>query len=49
MTGIARFYLIKLLKEHPHPLALVDAVDENAMVEGKFSFGFLVGRLIIQF
>ena len=35
MTGIARFYLTKLLKEHPHPLALVEAVDENALVEGE--------------
>ena len=37
VTGIARFYLTKLLKEHPHPLALVDTLDENAMVEGKYS------------
>ena len=36
VTGIARFYLTKLLKEHPHPLALVDTLDENTMVEGKF-------------
>ena len=35
VTGIARFYLTKLLKEHPHPLALIDTLDENAMVEGK--------------
>ena len=38
VTGIARFYLTKLLKEHPHPLALVEAVDENALVEGKPTF-----------
>ena len=37
VTGIARFYLTKLLKEHPHPIALVEAIDENALVEGKKS------------
>ena len=35
VTGIARFYLTKLLKEYPHPIALVEAIDENALVEGK--------------
>ena len=38
VTGIARFYLTKLLKEHPHPLALVEAVDESALVEGEHAF-----------
>ena len=38
VTGIARFYLTKLIKEHPHPLALVETLDENAMVEGINSF-----------
>ena len=41
VTGIARFYLIKLIKEHPHPLALVEALDENSMVEGKSLFCIL--------
>ena len=35
VTGIARFYLTKLLKEYPHPIALVEAIDENALAEGK--------------
>ena len=34
VTGIARFYLTKLLKEHPHPLALVDTLNETTIVEG---------------
>ena len=39
MTGIARFYLTKLLKEYPHPIALVEAIDENALAEGKKYYG----------
>ena len=42
MTGIARFYLTKLLKEYPHPIALVEAIDENALVEGKKHYGTLI-------
>ena len=42
VTGIARFYLTKLLKEFPHPIALVEAIDENALVEGKTHYGTLI-------
>ena len=42
MTGIARFYLTKLLKEYPHPIALVEAIDENVLVEGKKHYGALI-------
>ena len=42
VTGIARFYLTKLLKEYPHPIALVEAIDENALVEGKTHYGTLI-------
>ena len=42
VTGIARFYLTKLLKEYPHPIALVEAIDENTLVEGKTHYGTLI-------
>ena len=49
VTGIARFYLTKLIKEHPHPLALVETLDENAMVEGINSFyTFYISRKSIM-